>query len=71
MLLEDEEWAPWSDREIARRCGVHWDTVGRIRTELSLSASDSEAADLERTYTTKHSTVATMQTGAIADATFF
>jgi Homeodomain-like domain len=32
-LLSDEEWAGWSDREIARRCGVHHDTVGRIRTE--------------------------------------
>jgi Homeodomain-like domain len=34
-LLSDEEWGGWSDREIARRCGVHHDTVGRIRTELS------------------------------------
>lgn len=34
-LLQDEEWKQWSDREIARRTGVHHDTVGRLRAELS------------------------------------
>lgn len=34
-LLRDEEWAAWSDREIARRCGVHHELVGRMRAELS------------------------------------
>lgn len=34
-LLRDEEWAQWSDREVARRCGVHHDLVGRIRAESS------------------------------------
>ena len=33
-LLEDEEWARWSDREIARQCCVSAMTVGRIRQEL-------------------------------------
>ncbi len=35
ILLGDDEWKQWSDREIARRCGVHHDTVGRIRAELT------------------------------------
>lgn len=30
-LLNDSEWSQWSDREIARRCGVSPDTVGRLR----------------------------------------
>jgi hypothetical protein len=55
-LLNDEEWRQWSDREIARRCGVHNSFVSRIRS--SLSTGDSEP----RTYTTKHGTTATMKT---------
>lgn len=57
-LLQDEEWSKWSDREIAGQCGVHNDTVSRIRRE-SLSKSDSEP----RTYTTRHGTEATMNIG--------
>nr|WP_244557034.1 hypothetical protein [Fulvimarina manganoxydans] len=30
-LLEDAEWAAWSDREIARRCGVSQPFVGSMR----------------------------------------
>lgn len=41
LLLEDEEWSKWSDREIARRCGVNKSTVSRIR-ESSLAQSASE-----------------------------
>ena len=60
-LLRDDEWGKWSDREIARRCAVSPDTVGRLRKETSLSDSDSEP----RTYTTKHGAEATMDTGNI------
>jgi hypothetical protein len=35
ILLRDEEWCHWSDREIARRCGVTHPTVASIREELS------------------------------------
>lgn len=35
VLLNDEEWSAWSDREIARRAAVHHDLVGRMRGELS------------------------------------
>jgi hypothetical protein len=30
-LLDDDEWARWSDREIARRCGVDHKTVATLR----------------------------------------
>jgi hypothetical protein len=33
-LLNDAEWAAWSDREIARQCAVSHPFVGRIREEL-------------------------------------
>ena len=35
MLLEDEEWATWSNREIASRCAVDEKLVRRMRDELS------------------------------------
>lgn len=57
-LLRDQEWAQWSDREIARRCGVDHKMVSRLRDELSLGKSASEP----RTYTTKHGTTAQMRT---------
>lgn len=58
-LLRDEQWAKWSDREIARRCGVSHNFVNTLRP--SLSSNDSE----ERTYITKHGTEATMNTANI------
>lgn len=57
-LLQDAEWARWSDREIARRAGVHHDLVGGLRKSLAETAS-------ERTYTTKHGTTATMSVANI------
>jgi hypothetical protein len=35
LLLNDPEWAKWSDREIARRCAVTHSLVGKVRGELS------------------------------------
>jgi N6-adenosine-specific RNA methylase IME4 len=52
-LLEDVEWSAWSDREIARRCVVSHDTVGRLRSITGRSSS-------ERAYKTKHGTKSTM-----------
>jgi len=66
-LLYDDEWAQWSDREIARRCGVSNFTVSKMRQEMqesSLLDSNSE----ERSYTTKHGTISTMNTGRIGAA---
>ena len=34
-LLNDGEWAAWSDREIARACGVTHPFVARLRADLS------------------------------------
>jgi len=63
-LLEDAEWGAWSDREIARRCNVSDKTVGQIRKTLTADFR-SDTQPVERTYTTKHGTTATMQTGNI------
>lgn len=57
-LLSDDEWANWSNREIARRCAVSESLVRSLREKRS----DDDAI---RTYTTKHGTTATMQTGNI------
>ena len=57
-LLNDDEWSGWSDNQIAKQCGVHHDTVGRLRPAGSLAESASDT----RTYTTKHGTTATMNT---------
>jgi hypothetical protein len=62
MLLADEEWAAWSDRQIAAHCGVSPTFVGGVRR--SLSTVDSEAP-AERTFKTKHGTVTTMDVSAI------
>lgn len=61
-LLKDAEWAKWSDREIAKKCGLSATTIGAIRSSLSKLDSDK---DVERTYTTKHGTTAVMKTASI------
>ena len=35
LLLQDEDWSQWSDREIGRRCGVSSPFVGKLRAERS------------------------------------
>jgi hypothetical protein len=59
ILLEDSEWAMWSDREIARRCGVSHQFVSNQRS--SLSTVDSE----ERVYVDRHGNTAKMNTSKI------
>ena len=59
-LLEDKEWSGWSNRTIAKRCGVSPDLVDRLRREVSLPDSGSDDSPAPRTYTTKHDTTATM-----------
>lgn len=34
-MLEDEEWGKWSNREIARHCGVHPTTVSRVKEDVA------------------------------------
>ena len=60
-LLEDEEWSHWSVSEISRQAKVSRPFVYKIMEENShLSTFTSE-----RTYTTKHGTVAKMNTANI------
>ena len=59
-LVEDAEWSKWSDRENAKRCGVHHQMVATMRPATSLDESSSE-----RSYTTRHGTTATMNTANI------
>lgn len=59
-LLNDAEWSAWSDREIARACGVSQPFVSGIRPRLT----DNVISE-DRTYTTKHGTEATMKTANI------
>lgn len=61
LLLEDEDWSTWADREIARRCAVSHDFVSRLRG--SLSSDDSERAP--RTYQDRHGNVTRMRTSSI------
>ena len=58
MLLEDEEWKNWSDREIARQCKVSNTFVMNIQN-LTVNVYSEET---ERTYITKHGTQAVMNT---------
>lgn len=62
-LLNDAEWGLWSDREIARRCGVHHQMVARFRPVASLDESSSE-----RQYVTKYGTPTSMNIRNIGNA---
>lgn len=59
-LLGDTEWSKWSDGEIAKRCAVSREYVNRLRPTVTCDQVTSE-----RTYTTKHGTIATMKTAGI------
>ena len=68
MLLNDSEWGQWSDREIARRCGVGHPLVAKIRG--GHTGINSSMKPTERTFI-HHKTgePATMQTANIGKAT--
>jgi len=69
-LLQDDEWGQWSDREVARRCSVSPDTVGRTRASLSESDSDSPKPRdpaQPRKYRDKHGNESVMKVGRIGD----
>jgi hypothetical protein len=42
LLLADSEWSAWSDREIARICGVSGPFVGTVRGELTANRLQSD-----------------------------
>jgi len=60
-LLNDPEWAQWSDREIARRCHVGRDLVGSLRPKPVTVGTDSQV----RTYLDRHGNASHMKVGAI------
>jgi regulator of replication initiation timing len=62
MLLDDPEWATWSDNAIAKTCHVSQPFVGNVRASLKTVISETPA---ERTYTTKHGTQAKMRTAKV------
>lgn len=64
VLLNDPEWSKWSDREIARQCKVTHPFVSNQRKKLTGNITSEDSAPT-RTYTTRHGTTATMQTGNI------
>lgn len=72
LLLHDEEWSMWSDREIARRAGVNHRLVAEMKSSLEDSSSDAVAVEKPskppRQVRTKHGTVTTMNTSAISRA---
>jgi uncharacterized ParB-like nuclease family protein len=59
-LLDDPEWAKWSDREIAKACRVSHDTVATLRPKIVTGDSASEKAPV-RVYTSKSGKVAEMK----------
>jgi hypothetical protein len=61
LLLKDPEWSAWSNVEIGNRCNVSPEMVRQHRASLPTVGSEPQ----RRTYTTKHGTTATMQTGNI------
>ena len=62
-LLNDEEWGKWSGAEIARRCCVTEMMVSRVKRDKPHSNNVSVSS--ESKYTTKHGTIATMNTANI------
>lgn len=63
MLLDDEEWRGWSDREIAKRVGCSHPTVKAIRNERQTLENSSRVVD--RKFVTKTGKVATINTEKI------
>jgi hypothetical protein len=62
MLLQDEVWGGWADREIARRCAVGRPLVAELRAGLTGSSASEPAP---RTYQDRHGNVTQMRTGNI------
>lgn len=59
MLLEDSEWTRWSDREIARKCGVGNQMVSQLRHSICVNHTDDQR------FVRRGDTVYTQNTGNI------
>jgi len=62
LLLSDPEWSSWSDRMIAKQTYTSHPFVARIRS------LQTENANTERVYTTKHGSPSSMETNGIIQA---
>lgn len=47
-LLDDPEWAAWSDREIARQCAVSYNTVASMRAPICAKGQIDQVRTVER-----------------------
>lgn len=65
MLLRDEEWSQWSDREIAKRCCVSNRFTSNIRHELSVNHTQIEP---QQRKVERNGTVYTQDTANIGKA---
>jgi len=67
-LLGDAEWVQWSDREIAKRCGVDHKTVAGCRMSLGnsplIDVNPNESGQETRTYVDKHGHTSTRKVAA-------
>lgn len=63
LLLDDEEWSKWSNREIAKACVVSDHLVAEMRGLTAFSRS--EDPNEVRTYTTRHGSTAKMRVAKI------
>jgi DNA (cytosine-5)-methyltransferase 1 len=48
-LLKDDEWGQWSNREIARKCGVDEATVRKYRNELAATGEKAKPSQIRYT----------------------
>jgi hypothetical protein len=64
-LLNDPEWAEWSDREIARRWGVGAPFVAKHRPVTVIGLQSGPAGAATRTYVDRHGNTSTMRTASI------
>jgi hypothetical protein len=68
LVKLDDQGAPWSARDIAKQCRVSHTFVDKLREQIAPPvvtgnvASEGTAPTSEHTYTTKHGTVAKMNT---------
>lgn len=66
-LLNDPEWAAWSDREIARQCGVGNKFVGDVRKTICVPNTDGAERSVTRNGTTYQQNTANIGASSKAD----
>lgn len=61
-ILDDVEWAEWSDVTIAKKCQVTGAFVGRVRKVIKLVAGNREDDSSKRKYVNKYGAVVSVDT---------